>query len=1084
MTPPKRAFELPGEAGLGLSRILNGGGLMLSALPNGGLFAIEHEGPRGRIMINQVLGSPLDGGIGRVVLRLGGADAHVVTVAGAGARGRFGAAEDRFVWEGETGAIRHRVTLWLHPQRLLWLWVVDLAVDGGASAPVPCDVVLIQDVGLGERGFLMNCEAYGSQYTDHTIASHPGFGPVIMNRQNLAQGGRHPWLAHGCLDGGAGFATDALQLFGPAHRDDGGFALGYGADLPDAPLQHEAACVAIRSHSLTLAPGGAADLTFFGLFEPDHPEASGDADLLKTDAVAEASKDYAAADVALAPPVRSVLQDAAPLAARPLPGGDVGGIWPERLHEEHGSSGELLSFFAPTAPHNRHVVMAAKERLQHRRHGTILRSGEAFLPSESTLCATAWMHGVFGAQAALGNVSLHKLFSVSRDAYNITRSSGLRILADTGEGWRLLTVPSAFEMGLGDCRWIYRTAASTITVHLIASVEDAALAWRVTVGGEPCRFLVFAHLVLGEREYERAGRAEIDAGARRITMRFDPASLWGQRYPEAVFHLTACTPDGVETVGGDELLYADGQTRGGPYIALQTLPTRDFAFAVTGSLRSAEGAGWLAAKYRTGIDAASILEASGRLWQRITGPIRLDRTHDAAAHDTLLPWLAHNALIHLSAPHGLEQYSGGAWGTRDVCQGPVEFLLALEHDSVVKDILRLVFAQQYAPAAVDASGRSELAGDWPQWFMLEPYSFIQGAPSHGDIIVWPLKALCDYIEATGDFAFLDEPLAWRSQRDFTTTARKDTVAAHVATALATARSRFIPGTHLIRIGEGDWNDALQPADPSMRDNMVSSWTVALLHHQLGRWAEVLRRAGREDDAAEIAALASQMRDDFQCHLIRDGTVAGYAMFSPSATTPELLLHPSETRTGVRHSLLPMTRGILAGLFTPEQVQHHLRLIREHLLYPDGVRLMDRMLPYRGGAERLFRRAESAAFVGREISLMYVHAHLRYCETMALLGEDRALGEGLAVVNPILVTERLTSASPRQRNAYFTSSDAAFASRHEAEERWEDLRTGAVPVDGGWRIYSSGPGIYLRLLVQTVAGRRRVFGERRVPPAGT
>ena len=67
---------------------------------------------------------------------------------------------------------------------------------------------------------------------------------------------------------------------------------------------------------------------------------------------------------------------------------------------------------------------------------------------------------------------------------------------------------------------------------------------------------------------------------------------------------------------------------------------------------------------------------------------------EVAALDTLFPWLAHNAMMHLTVPHGLEQYTGAAWGTRDVCQGPVEFLLALEHDEPVKEILRIVFAQQ------------------------------------------------------------------------------------------------------------------------------------------------------------------------------------------------------------------------------------------------------------------------------------------------------------------------------------------------------------------------------------------------------
>ena len=39
--------------------------------------------------------------------------------------------------------------------------------------------------------------------------------------------------------------------------------------------------------------------------------------------------------------------------------------------------------------------------------------------------------------------------------------------------------------------------------------------------------------------------------------------------------------------------------------------------------------------------------------------------------------------------------------------------------------------------------------------------------------------------------------------------------------------------------------------------------------------------------------------------------------------------------------------------------------------------MDRPLAYHGGPETIFRRAESAAFFGREIGLMYVHSHLRY-----------------------------------------------------------------------------------------------------------
>ncbi len=267
----------------------------------------------------------------------------------------------------------------------------------------------------------------------------------------------------------------------------------------------------------------------------------------------------------------------------------------------------------------------------------------------------------------------------------------------------------------------------------------------------------------------------------------------------------------------------------------------------------------------------------------------------------------------------------------------------------------------------------------------------------------------------------------------------------------------------------------------MRDWMVSSWTVALLFQQLNRYGGVLDRAGRDAEAAETRALAEEMRADFNRHLVRDGTVAGYALFDAEGGAPELLLHPGDTRTGLSYSLLPMTRSIIGGLFSAAQARHHLGLIRAHLLCPDGARLMDRPVAYHGGVEQTFRRAESAAFFGREIGLMYVHAHLRYGEALAALGEADALWEALAVVNPVTVAGHVANASPRQRNAYFSSSDAAFPDRYRASAEWARVREGTVAADGGWRIYSSGPGLYTNLLLCHALGLRRRFGERVVAP---
>ena len=86
-------------------------------------------------------------------------------------------------------------------------------------------------------------------------------------------------------------------------------------------------------------------------------------------------------------------------------------------------------------------------------------------------------------------------------------------------------------------------------------------------------------------------------------------------------------------------------------------------------------------------------------------------------------------------------------------------------------------------------------------------------------------------------------------------------------------------------------------------------------------------------------------------------------------------------------------------------------------------------------------------------------------------------EGLLTVNPIAVTERLAQASLRQRNTYFSSSDAAFHDRYQASEQWGRVREGTIGVDEGWRIYSSGPGLYVNVLITHAFGLRRQLGVR-------
>ncbi|MGO7675409.1 hypothetical protein ACC685_36455, partial [Rhizobium ruizarguesonis] len=47
--------------------------------------------------------------------------------------------------------------------------------------------------------------------------------------------------------------------------------------------------------------------------------------------------------------------------------------------------------------------------------------------------------------------------------------------------------------------------------------------------------------------------------------------------------------------------------------------------------------------------------------------------------------------------------------------------------------------------------------------------------------------------------------------------------------------------------------------------------------------------------------------------------------------------------------------------------------------------------------------------------------------------------------------------------------------------WERVKSGEIAVDGGWRIYSSGPGLYIRSFVENILGFKRRFGRRKRKP---
>ncbi len=962
-------------------------------------------------------------------------------------------------------------TLALHGELSAWAWSVR--IENASAQTAEIDVLMAQDLGLGDEAAVRNSEAFNSQYIDLLPVEDPQFGWAILARQNLEMtGDRHPWLAAACAGGAASFCTDATQFFGADHRLTQVPAAVRSASLPSRRLQQESALVGLQSRPCSVVPGGQAKIVFVCRFKPDHPAASSASDLDSLREVLPAvwadPRDSTAASLRAAPP--SIFAAAPWLhGARPAEA-DWSDWFPgKRRHEEFGADGSLLSFFTGDATH---VVALDKEAPVARPHGHILRSGAWRWIDPEQMGTTCYASGIFSTQAYLGNQSLALLLPVVRDFIGVGRASGQRVFLRRSGAWHQLGVPSAFAMTPSDARWLYKLGPDVVEARVWCSRNQAAvfLELRVRGGGNPAEFMVTHTLALGANEFELPGTVQIFGGEGWALCKPDPVSVVGSRIPGACFAIASADAGRGALLECDSALYESGAARGFSCVTLRQGATSRLGVVLCGSLN---GTGALKA----------LLEAARNEWKRapepsgppqppvrVTAPPaanpagRVACAEAVARLDEILPWFVHNAAIHFSAPHGLEQHGGAAWGVRDVCQGSIEWLLSAGQWSVARRTLETVFLQQYVHD-----------GSWPQWFMHPPYQQIRQVGSHGDVCFWPVKALCDYVEASNDMDFLRWKTGYTNPEGFEACGPEENLLQHCDRVIDLCETRFVPGTALVNYGDGDWDDTLRPADPEMRTRMISSWTVGLAYHTFRQLAEVYRQIGEPVRLSRIQALLARMRRDFAGRLMPNGVVAGF-MVTERDGTLRALLHPDDAVTAIRYRLLPMTRAVLAEVFTADEAAKHMEIVHRDLLYPDGVRLMSEPATYQGGCERLFKRADTAANVGREVGLQYVHAHIRYAEALAKVGDAEGLWTALQVVNPVALKQSVANAMPRQSNVYFSSSDADFGDRVEAARRWGELRSGKVGVRGGWRLYSSGPGLYVHKVRTCLLGLRESFGD--------
>ncbi|MBI6528783.1 cellobiose phosphorylase [Proteus vulgaris] len=960
--------------------------------------------------------------------------------------------QDNITWHIETEKFIASVTLSLSqdPENIYYYSVNVKNISNNA---LTFDLIYGQDLSLSDSGATKTNESYCSQYLDHKIFNVEHYGYITSSRQNLPQSSGNPLLQLGSFSPVVAYSTDGYQFFGKQSKFTHQPIITKELTLANENYQYEMAFIALQLKPLELAPQEGADQVFYGYYVANQPEAN----IEQPISIKKITESYYKPEINSSTKrseKTDVIFNVQPLSGDKLTSQELDILFPGEKSFEEKEQGELLSFFQKEGRH--YITLADKEHYQERATGHIISSGNNLNFKNSIMNSTHYIYGVFNSHLTLGNTSFNKLLGTNRNFLNFFKSSGQRIQVKLNNQYHLLAMPSAYEVGFNFSRWVYKLSEGMIEILAFASHDEPIIQLDIKLHNfaQAVDVIVSHPLVMGNQEEESIIQVSAPSEDNNIL-------ITSANNPNAPLFSLSYSPEFTDIEH-----YIDVETNSVQYLMLKGQIRHQASLVFGGKNNQVNTLGkWLS--FAT--EVVNYENQQDALLNHFSIEFS-QKPRDAQKLNHTLHWFTHNALVHYSSPHGLEQPSGAAWGTRDVSQGPIEFFMSLGRYQHVEHILCEMYSHQYLET-----------GNWPQWFMFDNYAHIQQQESHGDVVIWPLKALADYLLATNNTDILNTELPYTSiDNKFTFTTQKETLLQHIYRQLEYVIEHLVPGTHLSSYGDGDWDDTLQPANNSLRKNMVSGWTIPLT---LQTFKLIMKALANHPSFADLLKkindLFIEMEADYHKYLIKDGVISGFIHFNKNDV--EYLLHPSDVKTNIKYRLLPANRSIISESFDKEMAQKHIKIILDNLLYPDGVRLMDKTAQYKAGRQSYFKRAELAANLGREVGLQYCHAHIRFIEALCKMGMAKELFENLFKISPIGIKESVPNAELRQANSYFSSSDAKFNDRYQAYDNFEQLKTGKVATKGGWRIYSSGPGIYINQIISNVLGLRYEFGDLLLDP---
>lgn len=1012
-----------------IQNIQNSSGLNFNFTSNGNVHSIRFND----ILVNLYLGNEMEPSVSNLYLRIHSESGFIVfPLLGPKSNSEYQISESIFISQGNYLNIDYKVFLELHPNQPTWRYKVDLTNENNHS--VSCDIVYIQDIGICDYAASRLNEYFVCHYIHHEPIFSNDYGYGVLSRQNEFVSGKNPACFLFSSEPVRNFATDGRDIY--PH--------GITEKLVTKRRQGEHSIIGLEREPLILKPNEKQYTFFYGsLFS--HLESISSFPN-QDEFIRNISKGWIKSPQIVSSfqkPIPSLFSTTKQLQGESLKEQELKSYFPNVWREvEKSETGITLSFFTDETMH---VVTKEKEFLCLRPHGQILRTGFPTVPNESSLTVTSFFNGIFLSQLTEGHTSINQYLSRNHSYIGLFQSYGFRIFFEKDFEFFLLDSPSVFIMKPNQLEWIYKWNSEEITVQ-VETTSDHKIKFQLKTNTNTFKnFLLSFHIALDGDNGSLELPPKILRNKNEIQIEPNPKSNLYQRLDGKGFKIITEDLNHWE-ISDDRFLYHDGKSKNQSYLTAKVSINESLKFTIQGNIVE-----FLNHSLEINNQRLSFLPS-----------FKEEKTENPSVQSVkqiqeILPWFEQNALIHYLNPRGLEQYSGGGWGTRDVCQGAFEFLLATGDTKYCRTLLLHVFQEQNED------------GDWPQWFMLYPRDkAIRAGDSHGDIVYWPILALGAYIERTKDIGFLKETTIASHRK------KKRTILEAINQSVSLINNRLVSGTKLPLYGNGDWNDSLQPVSEEFRTKAVSTWTAELQSLTYQALIKIFHLTGDLKNIEVYKANLETLNRNIKEHCIEDSVLTGLRYFG-DGNSREFYLHPKDNKTGIRYSVLPMIYGILSEILDKQEVETHLSLIKQCLMGPDGVRLFDVPISYTDGETKEFKRAETASYFGREIGLMYTHAHLRYCEALAHLGKSEEFLYHLNLVNPIGIKDKTPSANRRQSNCYYSSSDGLFLDRYEAGKDYKKLLSGKIPLEGGWRVYSSGPGIYIKLVYECLLGIK-VFSE--------